>query len=181
MSSAFWTRELYSDLEQGDLLGPLVIGGSIFPETPIKRSDRTMKSSAGGGTPWVELPAWHPDNDGIGQFIAAGKRFEHLIVISHGCDIDKGADKPVLVAPVIPISVLPTAAQVAVRTRQKFAAFYLPPWVEEGPEHYVDLRLISTVKKKRLSVGMRTFAMTGDAIKLLHLQLIGFFVRKEFT
>jgi hypothetical protein len=106
----------------------------------------------------------------------------NVVVLSHGCDIDKPKSDTVLVARAIRISALPAGGLGGeIRKNRVHHALYLPA---EGPvreDVYIDWRSIQPVDKLGLLNARATEryigTVTGDLLDALADGLWGFFFR----
>ncbi len=74
--------------------------------------------------------------------------FSNVIVLSHGCDIDKARFDSVLVARVIRLSAIPDQGLAGnLRRNRVYEAFYLEPSGPLAEEAYIDWRTIQAVDK----------------------------------
>lgn len=75
----------------------------------------------------------------------------NVVVLSHGCDIDKARFDSVLVARVIRLSAIPDRGMAGnVRRNRVYEAFYLPAVGPVAEDVYIDWRTIQAVDKQVL-------------------------------
>jgi hypothetical protein len=165
-----WADTLKVELSQGDLLTTTLVGTSVAPQTPLSRGPTKGK----GIQSWNET-TWRADSNGIGHYLARG-RHTHVIVLSEDCEIDKdGGKAPLLVAPVLPTSLLQTAeAMEAVKSRRRYPFLPLPELAGQIPESYLDLRCITYVQRPLVTEEHRTASMTKGGVAELVKQIIAF-------
>lgn len=169
--TGFWAPAPSLELSPGDLLTGALIGSSEMPPVPLK-----LKSFKAGETAWAEIP-WTPDGNGRGNFLAVG-RMVAIMVISHGCEIDKKDGKsPILVAPVFPISALSQDHQTVVRAGERHAFLPVPEVAGHIAESYVDLRLVSYLQRPMIQSLTRAGSATLEGQDRLAAHLIGFLTR----
>lgn len=124
----------------------------------------------------VEVPP-EPGDDRWGNAIGARRPG---IVISHGCEIDKATEFPmVTVAQVRDLAGVHEDDRDAIRTNENKRAFYLPASEQLGGEHYVDFRYLTTIRRDVIDQLERVASMNLEGRQLLHFQWFRFFARKR--
>lgn len=170
-----WASALAGDLSQGDLVSDIWVGSQAAPRTALTRGP----TAKGGASVWHGGPAWRPEADGRGYFLAQG-RSAYALVLSQSCEIDKrGGKGPVLVAPVLPLeeTIADAANREVIRSGRRFAFFPLPSLAPHFPESYVDLRAISYLSRKALDSATRVLSSTEAGTQTLATHLVAFFTR----
>lgn len=168
--SSWWRPTLNpKGLSQGDLIADMPHGLSVVPPVLLK-----SKTLAGGVRAWTEHVA--EPSDATQKFLYEG-RFAPLLVVSHGCDLDKQKKKPkVLVALVRPITALNEVDRLQVMEQRTKSKMPLPGAPGLG-DMYADLRIITTVERSAITEGARLASMTDDAVLRLQVQMGVFFLR----
>lgn len=169
--SVFWAAGVSPDLSPGDLLVDAIVGATAVPPVPLK-----SKSFRGNESGWAQV-AWSPDGDGRGHFLATGRKTA-VMVLSHGCEIDKNGGKaPVLVAPAFPIASLPPEHQAVARNGERFAFLPIPEIAGQVPESFVDLRLVTYLPRTLIDNLSRVASASEQGQARLAAQLVGFLTR----
>lgn len=164
----FWSSTLCDVLEQGDLLRAKIIGSTEVPPVFLK------EFSAKGGK-----RAWEKTEKINQHYLANGKEIS-LLVLSHGCAIDKQNGRvAIIVAPVIPISTVPPEHQENIRNARSSAFFPLPK-SNVMEESYADFRQITFLKRNYLiEEEDRLLSLTDEARLSLITHLVTYFTGKE--
>lgn len=176
-SAGWWAQHVKSELSQGDIVAPLLIGSPHNPTTYLTRG-----TTGKNGVPqWASLQKFQVDQGdsmGLGFFLGKGLN-NHVLIVSHDCEIDKPKNTTrVLVAPVLSINRIQPEHRERIINQEKFNVIALPDLPDLGT-CYADFRLISPVSREAIDVtGMRIASMTDDAVVLLKVQLTSFFGRK---
>lgn len=120
-----------------------------------------------------------------------------VMVISHGCEIDKPNANTCYVADVKPLSAIPANGHGSIRQGKVGAVIYLPLNESLGGEYFVDLRGIYRVQFSQIcdtelrtesngdrvrvlsDPSIRLAALSDDGVAVLQGQLILFFTRKR--
>jgi hypothetical protein len=124
----------------------------------------------------VEVPT-EAGEDRVGNAVGARRP---AMVISHGCEIDKKTDHPmVTLAQVRDLSEVHDDDQDAVRSYDNKRTFYLPENEFLAGEHYADLRFLTTVRQDVVDELDRIASMNLEGCQLLHFQLFRFQARKR--
>lgn len=101
------------------------------------------------------------------------------MLLTHDCDYDKRGTDFVIVAQVLPLSVVDSGSQGHVRTRRTRNTFYLEPMPADGAEAFVDFRRIDRVHKQIVASlageGKRMASLTEEARLALQRQIAQFF------
>lgn len=172
-SVSWWAPQIKSELSQGDILSPVLIGSSAVPETYlVKRQFR------GGEQAWSPSSNWQPDGNGKGSFLGKG-RIIHGIVVSHDCELDKKRRSArVLVAPISSLEkLLPEESQPIIE-QTSYSKMPLPDIPQLG-NYYVDLNCLMWLDREIVDRIKRIASMSEDGVTRLHAQLFGFFTRKQ--
>jgi len=171
--AGWWLEDLATELSQGDIVRGVIVGLPVCP--PIFLQKTTAKANQEVWSPGTPKP----DHNGIVRVLAEGRQCD-VLVVSHGCEIDKkDSKKRILVAPVGTADRLSTSRN-AVFEQREHALFPLPEVPQLG-DCYADLRLIHPVDLGFLRPENRLASMTEDGMVRLQAQLIGFFTRKDLT
>ena len=104
-------------------------------------------------------------------------RLVSAILLTQDCEYDKPSTTSILIAEVLPLSVIASGSQGNVRKNRVASAFYLPPHASL-PESYVDSRTISRVTKSLIAEAQdenRLLSLTEEARLALQRQIAGFF------
>lgn len=101
------------------------------------------------------------------------------VVLTHDCEIDKMVDRPsVLVALVRELGTVHEEHRAAIRSYAEKRTFYLPASEFLPTESFVDLRVVSTIRREQLETLHRVASMNEDGRMALRAQLFRFFVRR---
>ncbi len=104
-------------------------------------------------------------------------RLVSAILLTQDCEYDKPSTASVLIAEVLPLSVIASGSQGNVRKNRVASAFHLPPHADL-PESYVDLRTLSRVNKSLVAEAQdenRLLSLTEEGRLALQRQIAGFF------
>lgn len=174
--TSWWAPHLRSELSQGDVLSPVLIGAAQSPITYLKKGS----VQKGGVQPWIHSQTFTPDSDGLGNFLGRG-RVNHALIVSHDCEIDKPRrESRILIVPVSPLTSLTDAVHRQKVAEQKSFSLIPLPGVPNLGDCYADFRLLMWAHKKLIEdAGKRVASMTDDAVIRLQAQLIGFFTRRS--
>lgn len=157
------------------MLAGVWVGSQFHPRMSLKRG-ATQK---GGGAAWIDDgPALNPTSDGFGHYLARGKS-AFALVLSDSCEMDKrGGKVPVLVAPVISLTVVgDEATRETIRNERRYAFFPVDALAEQIDASYVDFRAISYVPRQVLDDSTRVASGDPLGIERLTAHLVGFFTR----
>lgn len=120
-----------------------------------------------------------------------------VMVVSHGCEIDKPSAKSCYVADVKSLETIPENQKGSIRQGKVAAVIYLPLLEPLGGESFVDLRTMYRVQLSQLCASelrtepngdrvrmltdpsIRVGALSDDGVTVLHGQLILFFTRRK--
>ena len=101
------------------------------------------------------------------------------MLLTHDCDYDKRGTDFVIVAQVLPLSVVDSGSQGHVRARRTRNTFYLEPMLADGPESFVDFRRLDRVHRQIIASlageGKRIASLTEEARLALQRQIAQFF------
>jgi len=107
-----------------------------------------------------------------------------VIVLSHGCDIDKKDTNAILCAQTRPLAKQKPQFADAIRRGDVINAMYLPQ-IGILAESYVDFRLTHRVSKveleKAMHSGRRIASLSADGQMALHVYLFRFFTRTDLN
>lgn len=169
--AGWWLQNLATELSQGDVVRDLVVGLPVH--VPVYLQKKTLK---GNEIVWAPGSP-QPDHNGVLRLLAEGRRCD-VLVISHGCEIDKqDRKKRILIVPIAPADRL-SSSREAVFAQRDYALFPLPEVPTLG-DCYADLRLIHPVDRGVLREQDRAASMTDEALLRLQAQIVAFFTRKD--
>lgn len=175
LSSDWWQADLPEKFDQGDVFTDVPFIMPAFPTTYLAHTN--LK---GGKAGWEEKDEPKPAKDGKLHFLGVGPQL-CVMILNHGCDIDKAKDPKrarILVAQVSTLSSLNPQQQAVVSGRESKAMLYLPDVPSIG-DAFADFRLITTVPRLLLDSKTRVGSMQIHAQEFLQAQLLTFFTRKE--
>lgn len=155
-------------------MSPLPIVSATTPERLLKHGT-TQK---GNVQTWEETGDWVPQKDGRAHFLASGRKL-NAIVLSHDCEIDK--NKRVLVAPVLPITMIDDAHRDFVRNRKRYPFMPVSEMKNILPESYIDLRGICFLERELIDHASRLSSMSETGLEDLRIQLIAFITRIPYS
>jgi len=171
--AGFWASELAEELSQGDLLAGAWVGCTIHPRTALKKV-----TGKHGATLWHEASSLVPGTDGKAPYLSRGQQALTL-VLSQSCEIDKkGGKLPVLLAPVLPLSNLPSQMQENVRAARRHAFLHVPA-VGSVPESYCDLRAICFVPRPVVDELGRIASTSEEGELRIAAQVMMFLFRRD--
>ena len=117
------------------------------------------------------------DEDRFGNAVGARRLG---IVLSHGCELDKTPQYPIVtMAQVRPLAPLPREVQGGVRDYSQKRTLYLPAGKVLTTEHFADFRQLTTVRRDVVDDLPKVASMNEDGQRLLQFQLFRFFLRKR--
>jgi hypothetical protein len=171
--AGWWLQGLAAELSQGDVIRGVVVGLPVCP--PVHLQKMTVKASQQVWSPGSP----NPDHNGVVRLLAEGRQCD-VLVVSHGCEIDKrDSKKRILVAPVASADRLSTSRDAVFEQREHALLPLLD--IPHLGDCYADLRLIHPVDHSFLRNENRVASMTEEGIVRLQAQLVGFFTRKDLS
>jgi hypothetical protein len=181
MTVVSWWKPAPDDrLNQGDIIADVPFSTLAFPEQYLK-----LQTFKGGATGYVLSEKAVPSVDNTSPMLARG-RVARVVVISHSCDIDKSINdenkadgrpnEKILVAPVMPLSVLAPNQHAHILSRGNVRFMPLPD-VQGVGDCFADLKNISSVFSAHLPVEKRIAVMSDEVLPFLHMHLVGYFTR----
>ncbi len=101
-----------------------------------------------------------------------------VIIVSHHCDVHH---KPMIqIAPILPITRLPSDHQPSCRTNDMYNYCYLPESENVGlEESYINFQLMSFYPVDLLEISNRIISLTEESINFMHERLLWYFTRKK--
>lgn len=176
---SWWAPHLKSELSQGDVISPVLIGAAQLPIVYLNKGS----VQKGNVQTWIRSATFVPNlGDGLGNFLGKG-RVNHALIVSHDCEIDKPRrGSRILIAPVSPLAnVADMMVRQAIVEQKRHATMPLPGLPTLG-DCYADLRLLMWIDRKLIEdAGKKVASMTEEAVIRLQAQLIGFFTRKDIS
>ena len=178
-AASWWAPHLRSELSQGDVLSPVLIGAAQLPVVYLSKGP-VLK---GNVQTWTPPSVFAPNpGDGLGNFLGKG-RVNHALIVSHDCEIDKPRrGSRVLIVPVSPLTnVVDAVGRQAIIEQKRYASIPLPGLPSLG-DCYADFRLLMWIDRKIIEdAGKRVASMTDEAVILLQARPVGFFTRKDLS
>lgn len=169
-NTGWWSREIESELTQGDVVSTLSIAVLNEPIRYLKKTN----THANGQVNWSELNTPSPDKQGITHYLAKGNDLMGIIV-SHSCDMDKTA-KRILIAPIAPLENIQLAHRDTIINQTNIRLFGMENLPGVG-DVYADLRNITSVPVSVVKSLTRVASMSPKAQLLLQARLYYFFTR----
>ncbi|HVT34253.1 MAG TPA: hypothetical protein VHE37_01615 [Nevskiaceae bacterium] len=136
-----------------------------------------QRQTVKGGTAWYVRDNALLTDQRI-HLLAWGHEALAVLVLSHGCEIDKKNSARVLVAPVQKIDALEEPVRTKVMSQQDWSLMPLPNVAGLG-DCFADLRLITPLQKPVLESCRKYSSMTDAAVARLKAQIHAFFFRSE--
>jgi hypothetical protein len=168
---------LTDELCQGDIYGciPLVRLRSI----PQVMKLTTISPTLSAYQPNTQFdPTLAPTKDRQKRQVLTECDFTAAVLLTHGCEIDKGV-KDLSLAILRPFdATVGQEAAVGIRANKKIASFYLPP-AQGWAECYVDFRRIVTVGPNVLRTGERVRRLSDQSRDAMLFHFFRFFTRRE--
>lgn len=170
---SWWLDALNPEgLSQGDIVTQILSGSADHPlkylmKEPLDKGSKKL---------WPETSTIQLyKTDGRGLYIARGRMIE-AIVVSHSCELDKGNNTQVLLAPIAKIERVQVEHQKNI-LQQKRHAFMPLPDVPELGTCYADLRYLHFADRKNVPDKSRHASMTDEGVLRLRAQIVAFFSR----
>lgn len=112
------------------------------------------------------------------EIIMAHAEKGKIIIVSHHCDVHH---KPLIqIAPIFPITKLPSDQQPSCRNNKMFNHCYLPKNENTGlEESYINFQLMSFYPMALLEISNRIVSLSDGSINCLHERLLWYFTRKK--
>ena len=177
-------RACHGELDQGDLVDQ-VPWGMVEPSVTICRPEHaTAPAGRARYAPIAQVDRPFCASNDKTETVHARAKCGRVIVLWHGCEIDKAAQKSsrtrafVAVAPIRPLvaSISNKGDRDVIREGERTAFFHLPSFDDHG-ESFVDLRRIWNVPQAILT--HRRAALGPDALRALHGHLYQFLTRRK--
>ena len=168
--ASWWLDVPESRLSQGDVVVGVPLAALAYPPTNIHK--QVVK---GGLEAWVTTPAKQQKASGL--FVAKGSSSAVVLVLSHGCELDKDERKGrVVVCEASPAERLNSEVRDVVFAQRRISLMPLPAVPGHG-DYYADIRTVQSVDRRIVEAGGRAASMTAEARTRLQTQLAAFFAR----
>lgn len=162
-----------AEISQGDILERLP-GAHLVP--PLR-----ALFLRGDGAMTVETET-HPDfDDKRGQAVVASCKRSKALLLSHDCEIDKPSVKNWIVAPVIPLSVIPGGAHADIKKNKIFSFLYLPSYRDILEESVLVLNYLTTLDPDFVRGANRVLSLSDLGRRALYLQHIRWVTRWQLS
>jgi hypothetical protein len=173
-SSDWWLPDLAPSLEQGDIIRTRFNAQIVAPAKYLVRGGTSKRQKQ----LWEEISEVPEATNEENVRVLATISGEYAIVLSYGCEIDK-PNKPVLLAPVFPISKIKGNHEMVVAQK---VPRYLP--LVDVPNiglAFANLSRTFSLQQSLITRDDRVMSMTPAGILRVQAQLIAFFSRMLFT
>ena len=124
----------------------------------------------------------HPDfNDKQGQAVVASCKRAKALLLSHDCEIDKPSVKNWIVAPVVPLPVIPGSAHGDIKKNKVFSFLYLPSYRDILEESVVVLNHLTTLDQEFVRGANRILSLSDLGRRALYAQHIRWLTRWQLS
>lgn len=160
-------------ISQGDILEKLPTAYLVPPlQALFARADGLMGVEA----------EEHPDfNDRHGQSIVATCKRAKALLLTRDCEIDKPKVKHWVVAPIVPLSLIPGSSHGDAKKNKIFSLLYLPSYRDVLEESVLVLNYPTTLSKDFVESAKRILSFSDLGRKALYAQHIRWLSRWQFS
>jgi hypothetical protein len=157
-----------SNICQGDIV---VLAPHVYLAPPLTKLD-----PHGDSLFRAEAEPFTRFDDEHGERVVAHCKRRLALVLTYDCELDKRGRRW-LICPLLPLSVLPGAAQGSVRKNRVLAALFLPAYRDKLPDSYADFNQITTVEPDIIRAATRELSLSDLGRVALYNQFIRWFTR----
>jgi hypothetical protein len=162
-----------ADISQGDILEKLPSAHLVRPlQALFARPDGSMA---------VESED-HPDfNDKKGQPVVASCKRARALLLSYDCEIDKPAVKHWIIAPIVPLSLIPGPSHSDAKKNKIFSLLYLPSYRDILEESVLVLNHITTLDREFVQRTRRILSLSDIGRRALYAQYVRWLTRWQLS